>query len=144
MGRLSPSFRTVSSEGLDDLRKAMRNCFVEISSSNKLTLKQIQKCNIHRSNQTIKFLSSASSSSLSIILFCSSSDIPECDFIASIILNSEECENAVAIFDCALNTSCPKDVRIITPFFRLIRPIFNSLELVELYCFGVILCHVFA
>ena len=31
MGRLTPSFRTVYSEVLDDLRKEMRNCFVEIS-----------------------------------------------------------------------------------------------------------------
>jgi len=29
MGRLTPSFRTVYSEVLDDLRKEMRNCFVE-------------------------------------------------------------------------------------------------------------------
>ena len=31
MGRLTPSFRTVYSEVLDDLRKEMRNCFVELS-----------------------------------------------------------------------------------------------------------------
>ena len=66
--------------------------------------------------------------SLCIILFCSSSDIPECDFITSIILSSEESENAVAIFDCALYTNRPNDVRIISPCFRLITPIFNSLE----------------
>jgi hypothetical protein len=82
--------------------------------------------------QANKFLSSESSSSLSIIIFCSSSDIPEFDFITSIILNSEECENAVAIFNCALYTSCPKDVRIILPFFRQIKPIYKSLELLEL------------
>jgi hypothetical protein len=31
MGRLTPSFRTVYSEVLDDLRKEMRNCFVDIT-----------------------------------------------------------------------------------------------------------------
>src|SRR4029079_163657 len=31
MGRLTPSFRTVYSEVLDDLRKEMRNCFVDLS-----------------------------------------------------------------------------------------------------------------
>ena len=31
MGRLTPSFRTVYSEVLDDLRKEMRNCFVDFS-----------------------------------------------------------------------------------------------------------------
>ena len=31
MGRLTPSFRTVYSEVLDDLRKEMRNCFVDVS-----------------------------------------------------------------------------------------------------------------
>ena len=31
MGRLTPSFRTVYSEVLDDLRKEMRNCFVVLS-----------------------------------------------------------------------------------------------------------------
>jgi hypothetical protein len=31
MGRLTPSFRTVYSEVLDDLRKEIRNCFVDIS-----------------------------------------------------------------------------------------------------------------
>ena len=31
MGRLTPSFKTVYSEVLDDLRKEIRNCFVEIS-----------------------------------------------------------------------------------------------------------------
>ena len=30
MGRLTPSFRTVYSEVLDDLRKEMRNCFVDV------------------------------------------------------------------------------------------------------------------
>jgi hypothetical protein len=30
MGRLKPSFRTVYSEVLDDLRKEMRNCFVDV------------------------------------------------------------------------------------------------------------------
>ena len=30
MGRLTPSFRTVYSEVLDDLRKEMRKCFVDI------------------------------------------------------------------------------------------------------------------
>ena len=30
MGRLTPSFRTVYSEVLDDLRKEMRNCFVDL------------------------------------------------------------------------------------------------------------------
>ena len=31
MGRLTPSFRTVYSEVLDDLRKEIRNCFVDLS-----------------------------------------------------------------------------------------------------------------
>jgi uncharacterized coiled-coil protein SlyX len=31
MGRLTPSFRTVYSEVLDDLRKEMRNCFVDLN-----------------------------------------------------------------------------------------------------------------
>jgi hypothetical protein len=31
MGRLTPSFRTVYSEVLDDLRKEIRNCFVDIN-----------------------------------------------------------------------------------------------------------------
>jgi hypothetical protein len=31
MGRLTPSFRTLYSEVLDDLRKEMRNCFVDLS-----------------------------------------------------------------------------------------------------------------
>jgi hypothetical protein len=31
MGRLTPSFRTVYSEVLEDLRKEMRNCFVDIT-----------------------------------------------------------------------------------------------------------------
>jgi hypothetical protein len=31
MGRLTPSFRTVYSELLEDLRKEMRNCFVDLS-----------------------------------------------------------------------------------------------------------------
>ena len=31
MGRLTPSFRTVYSELLDDLRKEMRNCFVDVT-----------------------------------------------------------------------------------------------------------------
>jgi hypothetical protein len=31
MGRLTPSFRTVYSEVLDDLRKEMRNCFVDVT-----------------------------------------------------------------------------------------------------------------
>ncbi len=31
MGRLTPSFRTVYSEVLDDLRKEMRNCFVDLT-----------------------------------------------------------------------------------------------------------------
>ena len=31
MGRLTPSFRTVYSEVLDDLRKEMRNCFVDVN-----------------------------------------------------------------------------------------------------------------
>ena len=31
MGRLTPSFRTVYAEVLDDLRKEMRNCFVDLS-----------------------------------------------------------------------------------------------------------------
>jgi len=31
MGRLTPSFRTVYSEVLYDLRKEMRNCFVDLS-----------------------------------------------------------------------------------------------------------------
>ena len=31
MGRLTPSFRTVYSEVLDDLRKEMRNCFVDLA-----------------------------------------------------------------------------------------------------------------
>jgi hypothetical protein len=31
MGRLTPSFRTVYSEVLDDLRKEIRNCFVDLN-----------------------------------------------------------------------------------------------------------------
>ena len=31
MGRLTPSFRTVYSEVLDNLRKEMRNCFVDVA-----------------------------------------------------------------------------------------------------------------
>ena len=31
MGRLTPSFRTVYSEVLGDLRKEMRNCFVDLN-----------------------------------------------------------------------------------------------------------------
>jgi hypothetical protein len=31
MGRLTPSFRTVYSEVLDDLRKEMRNCFIDVT-----------------------------------------------------------------------------------------------------------------
>jgi hypothetical protein len=31
MGRLTPSFRTIYSEVLDDLRKEVRNCFVDMS-----------------------------------------------------------------------------------------------------------------
>jgi len=31
MGRLTPSFRTVYSEVLDELRKDMRNCFVDVA-----------------------------------------------------------------------------------------------------------------
>jgi hypothetical protein len=31
MGRLTPSFRTVYSEVLDDLRKEIRNCFVDVN-----------------------------------------------------------------------------------------------------------------
>ena len=31
MGRLTPSFRTVYAEVLDDLRKEMRNCFVDLN-----------------------------------------------------------------------------------------------------------------
>jgi hypothetical protein len=31
MGRLTPSFRTIYSEVLDDLRKEMRNCFVDMT-----------------------------------------------------------------------------------------------------------------
>jgi hypothetical protein len=31
MGRLTPSFRTIYSEVLDDLRKEIRNCFVDLS-----------------------------------------------------------------------------------------------------------------
>ena len=31
MGRLTPSFRTVYSEVLDDLRKEIRNCFVDVT-----------------------------------------------------------------------------------------------------------------
>jgi uncharacterized coiled-coil protein SlyX len=31
MGRLTPSFRTVYSEVMDDLRKEIRNCFVDLS-----------------------------------------------------------------------------------------------------------------
>src|SRR4029077_1454480 len=38
MGRLTPSFRTVYSEVLDDLRKEMRNCFVDINHKDAFDL----------------------------------------------------------------------------------------------------------
>ena len=38
MGRLTPSFRTVYSEVLDDLRKEMRNCFVEATDKDAFDL----------------------------------------------------------------------------------------------------------
>src|SRR6478609_6843803 len=38
MGRLTPSFRTVYSEVLYDLRKEMRNCFVDISHKDAFDL----------------------------------------------------------------------------------------------------------
>ena len=38
MGRLTPSFRTVYSEVLDDLRKEMRNCFVDVNHKDAFDL----------------------------------------------------------------------------------------------------------
>jgi hypothetical protein len=38
MGRLTPSFRTVYSEVLDDLRKEMRNCFVDVTHKDAFDL----------------------------------------------------------------------------------------------------------
>ena len=38
MGRLTPSFRTVYSEVLYDLRKEMRNCFVEVTDKDAFDL----------------------------------------------------------------------------------------------------------
>src|SRR6478609_825382 len=38
MGRLTPSFRTVYSEVLDDLRKEMRNCFVDVTHKDAFQL----------------------------------------------------------------------------------------------------------
>ena len=38
MGRLTPSFRTVYSDVLDDLRKEMRNCFVDVSHKDAFDL----------------------------------------------------------------------------------------------------------
>jgi hypothetical protein len=38
MGRLTPSFRTVYSEVLDDLRKEMRNCFVDVTHKDTFDL----------------------------------------------------------------------------------------------------------
>ncbi len=38
MGRLTPSFRTVYSEVFDDLRKEMRNCFVDVTHKDAFDL----------------------------------------------------------------------------------------------------------
>ena len=38
MGRLTPSFRTVYSEVMDDLRKEMRNCFVDVTHKDAFDL----------------------------------------------------------------------------------------------------------
>ena len=38
MGRLTPSFRTVYSEVLDDLRNEMRNCFVDVTHKDAFDL----------------------------------------------------------------------------------------------------------
>jgi hypothetical protein len=38
MGRLTPSFRTVYSQVLDDLRKEMRNCFVDVTHKDAFDL----------------------------------------------------------------------------------------------------------
>ena len=38
MGRLTPSFRTVYSEVLDDLRNEMRNCFVDVAHKDAFDL----------------------------------------------------------------------------------------------------------
>ena len=38
MGRLTPSFRTVYSEVLDELRKEMRNCFVDVNHKDAFDL----------------------------------------------------------------------------------------------------------
>jgi hypothetical protein len=40
MGRLTPFFRTVYSEVLDDLRKEMRNCFVDLTHKEAFDLIQ--------------------------------------------------------------------------------------------------------
>ena len=38
MGRLTPSFRTVYTEVLDELRKEMRNCFVDVNHKDAFDL----------------------------------------------------------------------------------------------------------
>jgi len=42
MGRLTPSFRTVYSEVLDDLRKEMTNCFVDLSHKEAFDLLYVE------------------------------------------------------------------------------------------------------
>ena len=50
MGRLTPSFRTVYSDVLDDLRKEMRNYFVDVSHKDAFDLLFTEAC-VRKSEQ---------------------------------------------------------------------------------------------
>jgi len=80
------------------------------------------------------FLILGSQISLSMRSFCSLSGIPEVDFTASIMINSDECLQAVAIINREWYISCPKHVRVSTLCLRLIKPVLKKSEYLVWYC----------
>ena len=91
------------------------------------TWQTIKKDRFHRLDHN-NLLILGSQISLSMRSFCSLSGIPEVDFTASIMINSDECRQAVAIINREWYISCPKHVRVSTLCIRLIKPVLNRSE----------------